>query len=496
MVYLDGLNIPESYPLDPMQLFEYAYTTPIRIFKGYKIDYHFQRFGYAEFDTAVLKKAGEENEILGISNHLTGDNIYRMKIEKIIPTENSECLCVCSTLDGDYNQIVAHIEMPDVLPSLLPGDDIRMQGVGWLVGCSFFDDQESAEKAVGLNVKAMEGKLHLRPGFSFIEDEKEGTKQIFTKVNSINKHPGFRIPAKNIDLGVYTLEVDSFLGPLSLVIPKNKMNDEVTEKLHKGKEQYIIGRYIFSGDVAIDEYNNGAIYDEEHLLRLLRYCLDTGDFSRLDRGIADDCRYDGWKKHLDKKEDIIEHLKKVNRIQADEGNRSFHYLGTTTEVMMPEVAVYPIGKRCLLERTEKGKGIRGFCFIELNSENIIGHISFLYDPVYKFQIDIPEENPNYPKRILYRTIKPKHTIGDWQSLILEWATGKRPSRLKMEEVFLGLDRDCILRIDGKVYQGRKDIFIALKKQFSDSSFKQREDLKDAISLKVSNEGKILEIFIQ
>ena len=498
MIYLDGLNIPENYSLDPLRLFDYAYDNPRRIFNGYKVDYHYQHVGYAEFNTAVMKKQDGKDEIVGLSTHMMGDNIYRMKIEEVISTENSEYLCLCSTLDGDYGQVIVSIEMPDVLPSILPGDIIKVQGVGWLLACSFFDDRESAEKEIGLDVKLMGTQLHLKPGISFVDDKGKGTMQIFTKAHSIKRHTGLPTTMEKDDVGnlyLYCLEVESHIGPLSLVIPKRILPDETYEKLLAGQEQYIIGRYVFSGDAAIDEYNDGAIYDEENLLRLLRHCLDTGDFSRLDRAIADDCRYDGWKKHFDRKEDIIESLKNVQRIQIDEGHRTFHCLGTITEVLMPDVAVYPVGKRCLLEGVVKGKGLRGFCFIELNSDNRIGHICFVYDPVYKFRLDKLEENPNDPSLRKYRKIKTEHTVDEWQEFFLEWASGKEPPRSRLDEIYFGLDSECTLHVNGKEYKGREDIFMALKNLFEDSAFNQREDLKEVINLQVSEKGNIREIHI-
>lgn len=317
MTDVELFGIDEGYPYTE-QLFIFAIQNPMKVFPGYKSVYSYARYGYAEFSTCMVKDKEGNAVVKSCFNHVMGNAIYRMRIDEVYENTMSSCVCLCTTLEGTYQGIPVSLVFSDCLPSLLPGDEITFQGIGLVQEMHLFDTSDKAEEYLGFadhGETFMGKKLHLKNG-SFMADPTQNPETtIFTTVREFKEVPGVPSADRKDQIPFCKATVDSMIGKLELAIPLSLFKDQPDqlEKLRQGGHPFLVGSFILSGDVCTKEYKDGAIFDEEHFLRLFRSCQETGDFTRLEDHIADTCSYTGWKgRTLESKDAILETLAKIH----------------------------------------------------------------------------------------------------------------------------------------------------------------------------------------
>ena len=107
---------------------------------------------------------------------------------------------------------------------------------------------------------------------------------------------------------------------------------------------------VISGDVTLDDYHSGAVYDEENELRLLRSCIEHGDFERMTGALSENAIY----KDAVGPAQIIHTLKGINdqidREVREKGIRHYSYMGTLAKIKNEPDGIqkYPLGKRCVV----------------------------------------------------------------------------------------------------------------------------------------------------
>lgn len=493
MPNLDSFGITEEYPYTE-NLFIYSMNKPKLIFQGYKGSYYYQQYGYAEFSCGVMENSKGKKEFKRAFLHVSGNNMYRMKIEKVLEREELSCICLCSTLEGDYEQVPVHFVFSDCLPSILPGDVVYFQGVLFLVHGYIRETIEEAEKAIGFpEIKRMGSFLHLADGFSFpLLDKKEKPVLFLSSISDYYMLPGIPAIGDEAPKPVYAATINTKFGNATLIIPPFVIeeNKEQIEELKKGKEMYVAGFYEMSGDVDIDEYQDGAIFDEEHFLRLFREALELRDYSRIESYIAEDCTYLGWKnKQLKGRKEILEKFLAVDKAQkASPENYQHFYLGTITGIVDADKAEFSIGKRCLLSTREQDRSaVICIGFIEINDNNKISAIKFIYENIYKFKADIPETNPN--QEINCKLLKTEKTAEEWQAFLLKWFEGEQTDQVKF---YGGLEPEAKLVLFGKEYYGKEEVWEKTKVFMTEK--KPKENNIDVV-VNVSERGRIVLISI-
>ena len=180
--------------------------------------------------------------------------------------------------------------------------------------------------------------------------------------------------------------VDTHYGPLEIVHTIEQILKTERHVMRVGS--IIVGLCRLSGNAAISVYEKGAIFDEEHNLRLLRYVFTKGNAIRAEYAFVADASYIstshnnsciGRKEIITRIQDIYDkregdcfaHMAKITTVKAD-GNNS------------PE---YDVGKRCVvLARGEEHK-YEALVFVDVNEEGRIIRLSICTDSRYRFRID-------------------------------------------------------------------------------------------------------------
>ena len=307
---------------------------------------------------------------------------------------------------------------------------------------------------------------------------------VHTQIKSYEKHLCLSPIDTEYFAPLYTLEADSPFGDITIAVAEEDLPKEVMERLDRNEEVYLFGVVNFSGDVGIEEYQQGAIFDEEHLLRVLRQALETGEFERLWKNMADDCSFYGYcGRRLEEKDEIITKMKEVwNAQQERKEDIQYQAIGSITEVLVPERAEYGVGKRCLLSYSDHPEGIICFNFIEVENEKISA-LKFIYDPLYHFALDIPEENPEEDISKNTKIVKTEKSPEEWKNFILSWVGGEKKDSV---EFYVGIEPKCTANILGEELCYKEDIYVKVKDLINMNISPSSLD----VTVKTSEDGRI------
>lgn len=401
MVNFEVLGIPRDFP-EPEMLFQYAVKKPSLIFKGYRGASYYVDICGAEFSVTVVDDGNGGKMGVQTNVHFRGYHDYTMRIEKVIKNDDSGCLCLCAPqikegIFANKMAVPVSLVMSDVLPSILPGDKIYFQGIAFFMEGNFFNSPEEATAALGFDLKngpLQSGMVFLgRRGYENYE-----FVQLFTKVKDLRVYS----PVTETCSPIYTVEGETPFGEWTIVVPASRLDHNLVERLMKGEECVLWATAALSGDVAVDKYQKGAIFDEEHLLRLLGYALETGDFKKLENNISEECSYVGSKVKLQGRGDVLRHLEYVYTEQHKKVDDINYFLrATIKERLDEEKCEYKEGKRCLLPIVRDEKAILGQAFIKVE-DGKIAKIEFVYGQYYRFEIDRDDE---YKAAVLWDLIK-------------------------------------------------------------------------------------------
>lgn len=487
MVNVQSLGIKDNFK-DYIKFFAFALDNPRLTFKGYNGTYYYKNLAQAEFSVAVTKDREGKKTLTGFGTHVMGNHNYKMRIDEVLENNEMSALCICTPLEGNPVSIPVSFVLSDVLPSILPGDTVVFQGVAALSSGSFFFSQEEAEEKMGWkDQRYMGGELHLTPRLIFYRLDPSLEKDytpIYTKIKSYEKHPCLSQIDTNYFAPLYTLEADSPFGDITIAVAEEDLPPEVMERLDRNEEVYLYGIINFSGDVGIEEYQQGAIFDEEHLLRVLRQALETGEFERLWKNMAEDCSYYGYcGRSLKGRDEIIKKMKEVWDAQHENEKDIQHQaIGTITEVLVPQRAKYRVGKRCLLPYCDPSQGIMCFNFIKVENGKI-STLEFIYDLLYHFEADLPEENPEEKISRNMKIVKAEKSPEEWKDFILSWLGGEEKDSV---EFYAGIEPECTANILGKELCDKEDIYVKVKDLINMNISPSSLD----ITVKTSDDGRI------
>lgn len=472
MVYIDAFGLESNEELTE-KLLSTTLKRPCRVFAGYNNLYFYRNFGAAEIVVNVTDDAEGKFQIHGGSTHIIGDHVYRMRVEERVSSDDVESIYVCSSLSGRGVTLAMNTVMGDVIPQLQKGDIITFQGIGFL-----HEDFElclSQRKAERLFARSQyipeDGQILSGAPHESIFN------LIYAKIRSFNPMPFLE------GLALYTAEVFSDFGPLTLVIPPGYLEKHkgIQRALEKGSDVYVSGTFYLSGDVAIDYYNNGAVYDEEHFLRLLRASFEDGNYSRLDKYLSSGLVLEGFPKEG---KILSETLDSLIAPYGRESDALSARLYTVRKALQPEKAVYSPGKRLL---GVEGRRFSGAFALESENEEIT-RISLISDNIYQAEADRSEESAE--ERGLRENPYYSESAEGWYRILSAWSRKDLSCSMK---VFYGLDRDVSLFIGERLIQGKEEVYPALQDEVIGKKAMTEEEIKDTVSLGVSLRGLIKEI---
>lgn len=237
----------------------------------------------------------------------------------------------------------------------------------------------------------------------------------------------------------------------------------------------VSGVFVLSGDAAINERSeNGAIFNEESDLRVLRQALEKGETVRLKTVLAENAEYisDGFDEPITGAEKIIERFDYV----IDNGTGQIRtYMATLTNTNGDDELEYKKGKRCVLVSYDDGESVEQILFLDVNEEGKAERLVFSSEGRYTFkndevpdyselsaEMDIDEEsvrtlferdgenNEKLRERILLNHLKMLcecYSIGEFEPLFLmmtddvvfesQWVLTPNEGRAAVEDYFIG-----------------------------------------------------------
>lgn len=359
--------------------------------------------GYPEFImTASKAEEEEENELTlnGFYVHCSGLCKWRVRIDRTLinsPKEGIRQLLV-RRADGQ-GMCIVNVAQPDVLPSYFIDEEIELQVIAFAHEINYYSDEEEYAENESYEVaenKFLNGKKMLNAVGSVLP------------IVFLNNHQPGREPDEDVDdlvsiAGkVYSVErgvvklgedllqpfVDCFIetdfGNLEVVHFPDQVDSSQYEKIKVGS--VVSGLFVISGDPLLGKYKDGAVYDEENILRYLGTAMSEEETSaeNLRQFLADDCIYfsDVSGISIQGKDEIIDLIEKVKSLRK---NQYYINMGTITDAA--ENSQYKDGKRCLLLHGDDYDKYESIVFADFDEQTKIKRIYICDDKSYSFLSD-------------------------------------------------------------------------------------------------------------
>ena len=248
------------------------------ILHGYICQYLYSNYDFAEIAVTTMHRISfgpyyyNDDSIMGFNVHKKGKCFWRLFVGtqgKINVDERNPYFFTVMFKDGNGDgTLPINIIHADVVPSFLEDDYIVMQMVAFASSVEYIEN-EISEDLIPLGLVDSDNSPLVRIKGSVFEVAKR-------KVSMIGQEVEF------LDVIVRTP-----YGIIELVHTLDMVKPEQHNLIEKGN--FYDAVCVLSGDVAIGEYQNGAIRDEKNFSRLMRSCFAEGDFSRLCGVLSEKC---------------------------------------------------------------------------------------------------------------------------------------------------------------------------------------------------------------
>lgn len=346
-----------------------------RVFRGYQGFYIYQDIGQAEH-IAHLLPDGEVNHFVGYSTHVMGNYFWNLQIaeEGVLKEEDEDSLskCVYFKKNADADKYIPiRLVHADVLPCFSPGETVSMQVTAFPVNIHYYEDEEHCE--LDKKMKFMGKPLRIASGnFMYLQPDSDVCfiKGIVKDVDVFYSY------SPEGEVKFFRVVIETEFGDMQLC-HSGEMVDE-TERCYIKKGACLTTDCVISADVAVGKYQNGAIYDEISLLKLLKEGIDNNDFSRVINVFTEDATYTraGGEIVESGRQRVLDRFKEV--IASNDGKcytyifKVSDYMGENEENKKRE------GNFCLGISYETPAHIGTVLFLELNEDKKIVN---LYNPM-------------------------------------------------------------------------------------------------------------------
>ena len=357
-----------------------------QILQGYLGTYGRVELGQMEYNFHFLANEDGDNEVIGIDSHATGDCIWHVLFadahflgeEEGEDNEEdvlSKCVFCTSPDEEDESCIPVTLVHADVLPCYSPGEPVAMQVAAFPDKINYYPDEETCDRATmvenagGLKFVFGNGRMLTLYG---IDTMVKGV------VKSVEHHETVTFVKGEPEKRTYCyVVVDTQFGPLPLCHSEEMVPEGERQWIREGA--CLMTNCVISGDVAIGEYKDGAVYDEIHDLKLLRHCLVAKDFWRAWDVFANDAVYisDDFGKRAESWDAVLEKLQSLaDQMKKDENifNRTWLVRVDSYEGEKEENRKY-LGHPALAYCQYEKEGLDSLMFVETNED---GKIARLY----------------------------------------------------------------------------------------------------------------------
>jgi hypothetical protein len=322
---------------------------------GYSGNLYFhKKYGAAEiYAGAIVSSENKALELSSFYTHTSNMCVWKCRIATMDvqpPDANILERCCMITKDDGSGMTIANIVCADVLPSYLEGDEITMQVAAFPIFVQYFATED--EYAETIPKDAFGKRFFLAPGsvmpITFLNNhgaeheerhENDDCVNICGVVKALTR--GKTILGEDLEsIEFLCCTIETEFGDLAIVHSFDAVDAEQRKAVKVGS--IVVAYGVLQGDVAIYEYEHGAVFDEEHDLRLLRCFFEKECIERLSVVFANDAKYiSDYNKNIYAGSDkIIERLNSVNDART---NKYFAHMATITA--SEDDLMYPVGKR-------------------------------------------------------------------------------------------------------------------------------------------------------
>ena len=235
-----------------------------------------------------------KNEIAGIDVHCAGGCVWDAEIlEDLTLAESGETekRILVKDIGNKSGMAVVNIIKSDVLPTYQRGAKIKMQVAAFPTSLEIIESKED-DKVEYIFPTVLEKN---------IDESGHFNKSDIEEINIVKGHI-HRMRYGRFEFNgelhkpFVILTVGTQFGELDLAVSHNTIKEIGAEKFVEGAT--VSAEAVLTGDVAIYEYEQGMIRDEEYDLKAIAYALAEGGSERIKKILSDECIYEstegGW----------------------------------------------------------------------------------------------------------------------------------------------------------------------------------------------------------
>ncbi len=355
--------------------------------------------GDAEYWIKTEKDSNGKLEVAGAESHCSGKCGWDMVCMgmDLTPKSYSKLEKILMFRRTNGGMLPIDVINADVLPSFLDGDRVRMQVIGLPLYISYFADEDEYEEDQPTDDNGKKWSLAdgtLLPVAFMANHNPDSYEQGKDYESDAFVH--FRATVTKLCRGTVDINgekintfircfVETAYGPFEFEHTIDQVEEDQRKNIKVGA--VVSGMCVISADVAVYEYQNGAIKDFEHDLMLLRYTFEKGDPERLRSVLTDNTTYftDTSGKEFIGADNIIRKIKYVQ----ENADYEYHAHFATIAAADDELE-YPVGTRCIVLAAGDEDNYESIAFINVDECGMIEKIKVSTDSRYQFRIDKPD----------------------------------------------------------------------------------------------------------
>jgi len=348
---LDSFGLAEltAKPEDAFRLASLAMAEGRRV-PGCGGDYYYYQIGDAAvvIHTRLDPDSGQE-ELLGMDTHARSDCQWTCQVSKDVTPEGASPLSRRVLVRGDGGSAVIDLVCADVLPDIRPGDELRLNMVGFPLRVSY-DKGESQ----GV-VEAQEDTVLLQ---GTVKDARVG--ETFFGMEPLTKF--------------ISVTVTTNMGDVELCHPMEMVPESQQDLVKPGT--VVSALCVLSGDCAVGEYAGGIVFDEPHDMAMLSAFFRDGGAERLRPILRSDCVCTFLENRQEAPENVLALLSMIRQDMPDAGlTRCVPGVLTSEGVR---------GRKCLL--LGNGENFAFLCLLDLDSLGRVREITITNNPEWEFEL--------------------------------------------------------------------------------------------------------------
>lgn len=259
--------------------------------------------------------------------HNTGSNVWKFKVltecNDEIKRYTGQRQIVCNSINDQDGLIVVNVMNPDILPSYLPGDEIKLQMKAIAIDINFYKNDEEYMNSYKNEFKLGEGVVSStqyiynhqlgfdgKPLNRDIDYEANDYTLVRGKVKSFHIYAIANDDGKEMCRFINTI-VETKYGDLEIVHSFSHIKNE--QFIAEGSE--VLALCVLQGDALL--VDKDIILNRENNIRALNFALNSGETNRISNILTDDVYYYSESTNIVKKgkKDIIDYFDYVYKNQ-------------------------------------------------------------------------------------------------------------------------------------------------------------------------------------